>query len=122
MGAWGKNAWDSDDAADWFADALKGLKLDKKLDKVFAEPEDNYDAVRAAAYLLQVLGLAYVWPGDLERLDSHITRAIELLEAMIDPESDDEDMDFLELWDNDPEIIESVREQIVVLTSRLKHS
>jgi hypothetical protein len=117
MGVWGNNPWDSDDAADWLADTLKDLHLDERLDEVFAEPQDNYEAVRAAAYLLQVLGFAYVWPGDLDRLDAHLTKAITLLESMIDPESTDEDMDFLELWDNDPEIIAAVQAQIIVLKS-----
>jgi hypothetical protein len=120
MGTWGTNPWDSDDAADWFADALKGLKLDKKLDRALAGPEDdNYDAIRAAGYLLQVLGRAYIWPGDLDRLDEHIGKAIKLLETMIDPEAQDEDMEFLELWDNDPDIISSVNGQIDALKSLL---
>lgn len=119
MGTWGVAPWDNDEAADWFSEAFKGIDIDPKIEEALKYDYDNYDQVRAAAYLLQVLGVSYIWPGDLNRLNGHIQRAIELLKAMIDQDSDDKDMDFLALWDNDPDVIESVREQIEQLEKRL---
>jgi hypothetical protein len=120
MGTWGVQPWDSDGAADWFGGALQGINdIDSKISAALKYRYDNYDEVRAAAYLLQVLGVSYIWPGDLEKLQGHIQRAIEILEAMIDQKSDDSQMDFLQLWDNDPEVIESVQEQIEQLKNRL---
>jgi hypothetical protein len=119
MGTWGVEPWDNDEAADWFSEVFKGIDIDTKIEKALCYDYDNYDQVRAAAYLLQVLGVSYVWPGDLNRLSGHVQRALELLKAMIDPDSDDKDMDFLALWDNDPEVIEAVRKQIEQLEQRL---
>ena len=118
MGAWGKDPWDNDSAADWFADVFDGIDIDSKIEQALSD-SDNYDEVRAAAYLLDVLGSAYIWPGDLDKYDDYVKQIIAMLEAMIDENSDDPDMDFLELWDNDPEIIQSVKQQINNLQKRL---
>ncbi|MCP3924670.1 MAG: hypothetical protein GY793_02390 [Proteobacteria bacterium] len=112
MGAWDVNPWDNDSAADWFSLAFEGMSIDSKIERALKYKHDNYDEVRAAAYLLEVLGISYIWPGELDKLDGHIKKALEILKAMIDTNSDDKDMDFLELWDNDPEIISSVEKQI----------
>jgi hypothetical protein len=120
MGTWGVQPWDSDDAAEWFEGTLQGINdIDSKISAALKYRYDNYEEVRSAAYLLQVLGISYVWPGDLEKLKGHIQRAIELLTAMIDQKSADSQMDFLQLWDNDPEVIASVKEQIEQLKNRL---
>jgi len=119
MGAWEAEPWGNDDAADWFSDAFEGIDIDIKVDKALEYFYDNYDEVRAAAFLLDVLGEPYVWPGDLERYEGHVQKALKILRAMIDEDSDDEDMDFLELWDDDPEVISSVKSQIVNLEKRL---
>jgi len=113
MGAWGSNPWDSDGAADWFSEFFEGIDVDARIDAAF-EYDDDYDQIRAACYLLAVLGRAYVWPGDLERLDDHLERGIELLSEMVEPDSD-----FRELCEDDPEIIEAVRGEIAELEARL---
>jgi len=118
MGAWGVEPWGNDSAADWFSSAFEGIDMDSKIEAALEYTYDNYDEVRAAAYLLDVLGSSYVWPGSLEKYDGYVERALSILKAMIDEDSNDEDMDFLELWDNDPDVIESVRQQIFNLEKR----
>lgn len=118
MGAWGTEPWDNDDAADWFGEVFDGIDIDSKITQALAYDYDNYDQVRAAAYLLDVLGVSYIWPGDLDKLDGHLERALQILTAMIDRESEDEEMDFLELWDDDPDVIKSVEQQIRRLQMR----
>ncbi len=113
MGAWGSNPWDSDGAADWFGEFFAGINVDARVDAAF-EYDDDYDKIRAACYLLAVLGRGYIWPGDLERLDDHLERGIELLSEMLE-----EDSDFRELCEDDPEMIEAVRGEIAALEARL---
>lgn len=120
MGAWGTEPWDSDDAADWYGAVFKNVDMDRYVESALKYKYDNYNEVRAAAYLLDVLGSGYVWPGDLDKLQGHILRALEILEAMIDRNSTDPQMDFLELWDHNPQVIESVQQQIDRLTKRVK--
>ena len=119
MGAWGHAAWDNDAAADWFGDVFEGLDLDSKIEAALRYDDHDDDKVRAAAYLLQVLGITYVWPGDLARLDAPSSRAIALLEAMIDPDAQDEDTDSLELRGGSPAAIAAVQAQIAALEARL---
>ncbi|WP_416446917.1 hypothetical protein AB3K78_06360 [Leucobacter sp. HNU] len=113
MGAWGVSPWDTDGAADWFAEVFAGLDIDAHIAEAF-QYDDDYDRVRAACYLLAVLGRSTVWPGDLERLDAHLERGIELLTDMIEPDSE-----FLELWEDEPEVVEAVRAEIAQLEARL---
>ncbi|QKT13676.1 hypothetical protein [Rhodococcus sp. W8901] len=113
MGAWGSAPWHNDAAADWFGDVFVGIDIDARIGDAL-EHDDDYDRVRAACYLLAVLGHSMVWPGDLERLDGHLERGVELLTEMIEPESE-----FRELWEDDPEVIEAVRAEIAELEARL---
>lgn len=113
MGAWGNKPWDNDAAADWFAGTFAGIDLDARVEDAFADPDD-FDAVRAACYLLAVLGRTYVWPGDIERLDSHLERGITLLAEMLEPGSE-----LRELSDDDPELLAEVRSEIAELAARL---
>lgn len=113
MGAWGVEPWDNDGAADWFSGFFEGINVDSRIADAL-ETDDDYDQIRAAGYLLAVLGRPYVWPGDLERLDDHLERAIELLTQMIAPDSE-----FREEWDDDPEVIDAVRAELAELEARL---
>jgi len=119
MGAWGTEPWSADGAADWFAGFFEGIDVDAKIASAF-EYSDDYDVIRAACYLLHVLGRPGVWPGDLEKLDSHLAEGIALLTAMVDPNSEAGE-DFLELWEEDPEVIASVQKQIRQLEKRRTH-
>ncbi|MEJ5998772.1 DUF4259 domain-containing protein [Corynebacterium sp. H130] len=109
MGAWGAKPWENDHAADWFHAVFEGIDIDAHIDHAF-ECYDNYEEIRAACYLLEVLGVPYIWPGKLDRLQEHIDTGIDLLTQMIAPDSD-----FLELWDNDPRLIDEIKEQIEAL-------
>ena len=114
MGAWGSAPWQTDGAADWFGDVFAGIDLDARIGEAF-EYDDDYDRVRAACYLLAVLGRSTVWPGDLERLDDHLERGIELLTEMVEPDSE-----FRELWEDDPDVIAAVRSEIAQLEALLE--
>ena len=113
MGAWGSAPWDTDGAADWFAEFFEGIDADARISEAF-EADDDYDRIRAAGYLLAVLGRGYIWPGDLERLDALLERGIELLSEMLEPDSE-----FRELWEDDPEVLAAVRAELAVLEARL---
>jgi hypothetical protein len=115
MGAWGTAAWDNDAAADWFQDFFGDLDLNAKIKEAF-ELEDGYDEIRAACFILGSLGRVYVWKGDLDELTELLEQGIVLLSKMID--ANDEENDFLEMWDNNPEVIASVQEQIKELQAR----
>lgn len=116
MGAWGTAPWDNDAAADWFSGFFEGVDVDARIAAAL-ETDDDYDQIRAACYLLQVLGRSYVWPGDLTALGQHLRRGIDLLGRMLDP--DDDDMDFLELWDGNPEVVAAVQDQVAELRARI---
>jgi hypothetical protein len=79
--------------------------------------------VRAAAYLLEVLGRIYVWPGDLDRLDVHLNRAVALLREVLDPETAI-GADTYSRFDGvvPSEFVDSVNRQIAELELRLARS
>jgi hypothetical protein len=82
LGAWGTAAWDNDDAADWFANLFAATKLADRVEKTLKEQdvEEYAGRIRAAAYVLVVLGRVYIWPiNDLYR---RLRLAIEKLEAI----------------------------------------
>ncbi len=82
MGAWGHEAWDNDDAADWFGDLFAKTKLAARVEKALntKDVEEYAGRVRAAAYILVALGRGYIWPS--EELDRHLRLAIEKLEEI----------------------------------------
>ena len=119
MGDWGAEPWDNDEAADWFHRFWK-RGFATLIDEIrnFDPRRQRYDSVRAAAYLLQTLGIAYVWPSEhLAELKPLLTNAIAILTNMIDPPSDD--WGFLDMSANNPDVIKSVENQIDVLRGRL---
>lgn len=114
MGVWGIQPWESDGAADWFADFFADFDMDERLATAF-QYEDDYEAIRAGCYILDVLGRTYIWPGDLDRLDEHLATGISLLSAMLEPDSE-----FLDLWENDPEVSALVEERLAHLRERTR--
>jgi hypothetical protein len=113
VGTWGHEPWDNDNAADWYGDFFQDLKVDS-LNEVFAVEEDDSDEFRAACFVLQTLGRGYVWPAKRHKdLVSLLDRAIVRLEAMIKPGSE-----FLDEWNNSPQVVESVKWQIDELKAR----
>lgn len=115
MGTWGNGPWDSDDAADWCANAFEGMDIDAAMDDAFRY-YDCWGKIRTACYILRVLGVsAYVWPGDLDRLDEHKKRGLELLQGMADP-----DGEYLELWGGNEEVKALLAEEIAGLQALIR--
>ncbi len=116
MGAWGYEPWGSDDAADFFNEVFADIDIDAQIDEALRY-DDEFGRIRAAAYLLAVLGHSpYVWPGDLDRRLDHVNTAITRLKALIDP---DGDTGFLGGWQEPEKAEEAVRMQIASLEALL---
>ena len=109
MGAWGTAAWENDGAADWFGNTLDVTGLAKQVeDTLNRDPEDEHEEIRAAAYMLVALGRVFIWPVD--DLDRHLALAISKLETIRG----------LEVYQEVPEFVEAIGQEIEVLRSRLK--
>ena len=106
MGAWGYEAWDNDDAADWFDKLFSATKLAARVEKALNKKdiEEYAGQIRAAAYVLVALGRNYIWP--IEDLDRHLQLAIEKLEAI----------SALDDYEGEPSILAEIAE----LRSRLR--
>jgi hypothetical protein len=109
MGAWATAAWDNDGAADWFGDMFEATGLAKYVQETLERDTDDYhEEIRAAAYMLVALGRVYVWP--IDDLDNHLALAISKLE----------EIKALETYQEAPEFVQAINEEIAVLKSRLK--
>ncbi|EEE2004589.1 hypothetical protein CI266_005038 [Salmonella enterica subsp. enterica serovar Kotte] len=123
MGYWSIDPWGNDVAADWFHRFWGGADqsdFDFLIHEIidFDPSKERYDSVRAACYVLQVIGIVYVWPvNHLDMLKELINRAIIILSNMINPP--DDTWFFLDDCDNDEDVINSVNEQIRILKLRL---
>ena len=120
MGDRGYKAYESDEAADWFARfwESKNFDLIESTAANFDPKNENYDEIRAAAHVLACFGLPYAYPSDfLDKLQPTIRKVVAILENMINPP--DEVWDFLEIWENSPEIIAEVKRQIAELKAYL---
>lgn len=116
MGTWDVQPWDNDDAADWFSEFFEGIDFDSRIESAF-EHEDSYDQVRAACYILQVLGRVYVWPGDIDKLGSHLDRGIRHLKTMVDVDHE-ACQELQEMWGADSGIFASIKAQLAELEIR----
>ena len=75
--------------------------------------------MRAAAYLLQTLGVVYIWPVEyLDKLKLLLDKTIIILNNMINPP--DENWAYLEMGGDKEKLIQTVKEQIDVLKERRK--
>lgn len=118
MGDWGPRAWENDEAADWFQEFWKdGWALVQKEIEEFDPTEEQYDSLRAAAYVLAAFGGSYLAPvAYLDKLRGWLVKTQEILGNMIDPPS--EEWGFLDMWGNDPDVVTSVKDQIEALRTR----
>lgn len=115
MGDWGHRPWETDEAADWFHTFWKkGFPfLIEELDN-FDEREERYESIRAACYILQTLGSPYMWPTEhLDRLQDLLDSGIKILENLINPPN--KNWGFMDMWGEDKEVMDSVRNQIKAL-------
>lgn len=108
MGAWGRQPWENDGAADWYAELFETTRLAEQVEKTLQteDVEEYHEEIRAAAYLLVALGRVYIWP--VEDLDRHLKLAVEKLEAIRE----------LEEYEDDP----AVEAEIAELRSWLRES
>jgi hypothetical protein len=121
MKDWNVQPWANDEAVEWFYSFWKDHDFSILINEIkfFDRREERYDSVRAASYLLQNLGVAYVWPSPhLKELKPLLMRAISILSNMIDPP--DDTWRFLDKWGHSVEMINSVKGQIAVLETRLR--
>ena len=120
MGDWSKEAWGTDEAADWFGRYWNGGGIPLVLKTIHEfEPEaEQYEAVRAAYMVLGCFGSAYAWPSaHLEERLSALLQAIMLLTHMLNPP--DDAWGFLDIWNHDEAVVKSVEQQIAVLNQHI---
>ena len=117
--AWGTEPYDTVQARELFGKLISGAELDRHVTDALCR-EDDFNAIRAAAYLLETFGIAHVWPGDVRNLRIYLERAVGLLQKMIDRSGSDLDREFLERWNHSREISVSVERQIDCLTRRIE--
>ncbi|EDS4738631.1 hypothetical protein B0C58_004678 [Salmonella enterica subsp. enterica serovar Oranienburg] len=120
MGDWSREPWGNDEAVDWFHVFWKKNDISLLIKEIedFSPEDERYDSVRAACYLLQTIGVVYVWPvRHREILKDLLNKSISILTNMISPP--DEKWGFLDMWGNDSEVIKSVESQIEILKIRL---
>ena len=111
MGAWGKDPWDSDEAADWFGDLWEGTPV---VDRVLtALTSGDGEAMQAALWLCTELCRVYVWP--IDRYDETLAAAIAAADTLLAGEDDE---GLLELWEDDPEIRGRIEAHRAVLVAR----
>lgn len=109
MSAWAASAWDNDSAADWFGDMFDATGLAKYVEETLErDVEEYHEEIRAAAYMVVVLGRVYVWP--INDLDNHLALAITKLEKI----------KALQTYQVAPDFVKAIDEEIAVLKSRLK--
>lgn len=121
MGDRGYKAYENDEAADWFARFWKSKNFDliESTAANFDPKNENYDEIRAVAYILERFGSPYACPSDfLDKLQPTIRKVVTILENMIDPPSDE--WAFLEIWENSLQIIDEVKRQIAELKEHLR--
>ena len=113
MGDWSAAPWDNDEAADWFERYWNGGGMELVLRTIheFRADTEQYDAVRAACVVLACFGSAYAWPyAYLEQRLPTLQAAITILQNML--LSPSEEWGFLDMWDNNVEVVAAVEEQI----------
>jgi hypothetical protein len=107
MGMWGYDPWDNDEAADWFGDLFDTTKLrDRWLDGIQADPEDDGETVRAAAFVFIQFGRVYVWPQ--ATLDSDRATTIAALTSIRNSDR----------FSEAPELVEAIDREIAALQTR----
>ena len=107
MGHWGTGPLENDSAGDWF------YQLEKKsiVDLIEAGLNSkDYDEVRAAAWLLERVGLSYVYP--LGKLDRHKQLAVYRLTAIA------HDTVWIERWKEPKDIRAAVLAQMYRLADK----
>jgi hypothetical protein len=108
MGYWGYNAWENDNAADWFADMFEATDLHAFVEDTLSRSVDNnIEETRAAAHIVIALGHTYIWP--IDYIDKHLHLAASKLKSLLDSG----------IFEDSPEIQAQLRKEISIITERL---
>jgi HEAT repeat protein len=83
---WSKEPYATPEGRQFFATLLSECNLDAHTEAALSRTED-INSIRAAAYLLEVLGFPEIWPGNPKLLQNLTERAAFLLKAMVDSKS-----------------------------------
>ena len=127
MGDWGFNPYETDDAADWYGVTFKDFNFKRVEEAIINFDHANehcYEPVRCAAFILQKIGIPYIWYVEDNQPSPVmlIKKAISILEKLIS--IDNEEWTYLDMWGHElPDetgIVEAVRNQIEELEERLK--
>lgn len=105
MAAFGTRAYESDSAADWFADVF--TPVSQKIQELLDSPVDEnlYPEYRAAAWMLTKIGRTFVYPAD--KLDDHLSRLHDRLQTIR------ADKDWMECWRDQDAIKKEMDDQIL---------
>lgn len=110
MGAWGKEPWDNDKAADWFGDLWDRFPLVNDVHVALGEPSG--ETAMAALWFCTELCRIYVWP--IDRYEETLDHAIAAADRLLAGEDENE---LLALW-NDSEVTDEVQRMRQVLIGR----
>ncbi len=109
MGIWGYYPWDTDEAADWFHEAVVKTGLADLVGAAVRKNTIDWQEIRAAGYVLIHLGRVGIWP--TERLEDDLTAAVEAFEEMLQ---------LLRAGDPEDEFIEPMSMELERLRARLQ--
>ena len=112
MGAWGKEPWDNDTAADWFGALWESGNVPAAV-RQGLDSESSDEAV-AALWVCAELCRTYVWP--IDAFDDTLRAAVAAAERILNGEDPD---GYLELWNNDSEVVDRLRQFREALVARL---
>jgi len=101
MGSWDYGPCDNDSAADWFY-KVGDIGLYDLVERGLNS--ENYYEQRAAAWLIQKLGTAFVY--DVYKLDEHKKLATSKLRSIL------KDQEWIDGWNDSNKIIDSIEQQI----------
>lgn len=103
MGAWGREPWDNDGAADWFGGLWEGTPIVERVEAGLRS-EDS-DEIVAALWLCDHLCRVYVWP--VASYDQTLDLAIAAGQRILEGEDDD---GYLEMWEHEPSVVARQKE------------
>ena len=115
MGAWGIKAWENDEAADWFGAFMEKVDTNFILEEAerMLKTSDDFDGIRAIAYVLGHFGKVYIWPiEEIDRMKDVKGQVLAYLESMIK-----EDSEYMDMWDNDEGVKLELTKEIELLRS-----
>jgi len=105
MASFGTRPYDSDNAADWFANIF--TPASDKVQELLDSPVDEnlYLEYRAAAWMLTKIGRTFVYPSD--KIEDHLSRLHDRLQTIR------ADKDWMDSWRDTEEIKKEMDEQIL---------